>query len=53
MADVIRRRYPETKIIIDADNDWHELGEYDEKANLSKILASFPLKKPPFPFLAR
>ncbi|CDH05464.1 Putative prophage primase (fragment) (modular protein) [Xenorhabdus bovienii str. oregonense] len=44
VAKAIRERWPDTKIIIAADNDWHHLGELDKngkpKVNTGKISAA-------------
>ncbi|WP_323861644.1 toprim domain-containing protein [Xenorhabdus doucetiae] len=43
VAKAVRERWPDTKIIIAADNDWHEPGELDKdgkpKKNVGKISA--------------
>ncbi|WP_337065164.1 DUF927 domain-containing protein [Rouxiella badensis] len=43
VAEVMRRRYPDVRIIIAADNDWHYPGELDErgkpKVNTGRIQA--------------
>ncbi|MDC9603505.1 toprim domain-containing protein [Xenorhabdus griffiniae] len=43
VAGLVRERWPTAKIILAADNDWHELGELDDKGkpkkNVGKITA--------------
>ncbi|CAM3650317.1 DUF927 domain-containing protein [Xenorhabdus thuongxuanensis] len=43
VAGLVRERWPTAKIILAADNDWHELGELDDrgkpKKNVGKIAA--------------
>ncbi|OKP00545.1 TOPRIM and DUF927 domain-containing protein [Xenorhabdus eapokensis] len=43
VAGLVRDRWPTAKIILAADNDWHELGELDDKGkpkkNVGKITA--------------
>lgn len=52
VAKVCRAKWPLAKIIIAADNDWHEPGECDEKGKPKQNIGVISAEKPPFPFLA-
>ncbi|MDC9605542.1 primase-like DNA-binding domain-containing protein [Xenorhabdus griffiniae] len=45
VAEQIRAQWPDTKIILAADNDWHESGERDKNGRLKKNVGKIAAEK--------
>ncbi|MDC9615188.1 primase-like DNA-binding domain-containing protein [Xenorhabdus khoisanae] len=45
IGKMVRERWPDAKVIIAADNDWHELGERDKNGRLKKNVGKIAAEK--------
>ncbi|MDE9545073.1 primase-like DNA-binding domain-containing protein [Xenorhabdus bovienii] len=45
VAELVRKQWPESRIILAADNDWHSQGEWDKNGKLKKNVGKIAAEK--------